>query len=202
MNTEYTHQNIVYHENFVTRADRYELNQHKSCVLWLTGLSGSGKSTISVALEKVLHDRGMRTYVLDGDNLRHGLNVNLGFKPEDRKENIRRVGEVSKLFVDAGLIVLAAFISPYTEDRENVRSLFEPGEFVEIFVKCPVEECIKRDTKGLYEKAIKGEIINFTGISAPYEEPINPELIVETDKQSFHDCVNIVVDYLLINKLI
>ncbi|GGH63972.1 adenylyl-sulfate kinase [Paenibacillus silvae] len=199
---EYTSQNIVYHDNRVTRADRHQLNQHKSFVLWLTGLSGSGKSTVSVELEKVLHDRGVRSYVIDGDNLRHGLNADLGFKPEDRKENIRRVGEVSKLFVDAGLVVLAAFISPYTEDRENVRNLFEPGEFVEIFVKCPVEVCIKRDPKGLYEKAIRGEITNFTGISAPYEEPVNPELILDTNKNSFHDCINIVVDYLLIKNLI
>lgn len=191
--------NIVYHHNLVTKEDRHKLNQHKSCVLWLTGLSGSGKSTISIQVERVLHEREVRSYVLDGDNLRHGLNVNLGFAPEDRKENIRRVGEVSKLFVDAGVIVLAAFISPYMEDREVVRQMFEEEDFVEIYVKCPVQECAKRDPKRMYEKALKGQISNFTGISAPYEEPIHPEIILETDKLSREECVDTVINY-LINK--
>src|SRR5512147_170250 len=163
--------NIVWHPGAVTRNDRTQLNGHRGCTVWLTGLSGSGKSTIAVDLEKRLCERGVRTYILDGDNIRHGLNKNLGFSPEDRTENIRRIGEVSKLFVDAGVIVITSFISPYRADRDLVRGLFNEGEFLEVFVDASVEVCAKRDPKGLYEKALRGEIKNFTGVSpdAPYE---------------------------------
>lgn len=194
--------NIVWHYNQITREDRYRLNRHRSCVLWFTGLSGAGKSTLSTAVEKELFKSGIRSYVLDGDNVRHGLNNNLGFSPEDRKENIRRIGEVSKLFVDAGLFALSAFISPYREDREMVRSRFAEGEFIEIYVKCSLEECEKRDPKGLYKKARNGEISNFTGISAPYEEPEQAELVIETDKQSIEQSVSQVMNYLREKKLI
>jgi len=187
---------IVWQETKVSREDRYRLNKHKSCLLWFTGLSGAGKSTLAIALEKELYDFGIRSYVLDGDNIRHGLNKNLGFSPEDRKENIRRIGEVAKLFVDAGLFALSAFISPYREDRQMVRERFAPGEFIEVYVKCPLEVCERRDPKGLYKKARKGEIQNFTGISAPYEEPLNPEIIVETDKQTLEQSVQQIIGYL------
>ncbi|NSL53251.1 adenylyl-sulfate kinase [Calidifontibacillus erzurumensis] len=180
---------IVWHPAHITKEDRRRLNGHKSAILWFTGFSGAGKSTLSVAVEKELHHRGIRTYVLDGDNIRHGLNRNLGFSAEDRQENIRRIGEVSKLFIDAGIMTLTAFISPYRKDREMVRRLVGPDEFVEIYVKCSLEECEKRDPKGLYKKARKGEIKGFTGIDAPYEAPINPELIVETDKESLQQSV-------------
>ncbi len=189
-------ENIVWHEAKVNQTDRHRLNNHRSSVLWFTGLSGAGKSTLSVALEKLLFDFQIRSYVLDGDNIRHGLNRNLGFSPEDRKENIRRIGEVSKLFVDAGLFALTAFISPYREDRDMVRALFEPHEFIEIYVKCSIDECEKRDPKGLYQKARTGEIANFTGISAPYEEPIHAELTIETDKQSIEQSAEQVMAYL------
>lgn len=175
--------NITWHETQIKKEDRRRLNGHSSAVLWFTGLSGAGKSTLSVAVEQELHRRGIRTYILDGDNIRHGLNKNLGFSPEDRKENIRRIGEVSKLFVDAGVMVLTAFISPYRADRDMVRELVEDNEFVEIYVHCPLEACEQRDPKGLYKKARNGEIQNFTGIDAPYEAPEHPELVVETDKQ-------------------
>ena len=189
-------EHIVWQNTAVSREDRYRLNGHRSCVLWFTGLSGAGKSTLSVALEKELYRLGIRSYVLDGDNIRHGLNRNLGFSPEDRKENIRRVGEVAKLFVDAGLVALSAFISPYREDRQMVRELFREGEFIEIYVKCPLEVCESRDPKGLYRKARRGEIRDFTGISAPYEEPLNPELVLETDKLTVEESVGRVLRYL------
>ena len=160
---------IVWHEVLVTREDRNQLNDHKSGMVWFTGLSASGKSTIAHAVEKKLHDRGIRTYVLDGDNVRHGINSNLGFSKEDRQENLRRVSEVAKLFVDAGILVLAAFISPYREDRDAVRKQFAAGEFLEIYVKCSIGECEHRDPKGQYRKARAGVIKNYTGISAPYE---------------------------------
>jgi len=189
--------NITWHESKVTKEDRQKLTKHKSAVLWFTGLSGAGKSTVSVAVEKELHDRGIHTYILDGDNIRHGLNNNLGFSPEDRKENIRRIGEVSKLFVDAGIITLTAFISPYREDRQMVRELLGEGEFIEVYVKCSLEECEKRDPKGLYKKARAGEIKGFTGIDAPYEVPENPELTIETDKQPLEESVKQVIQYLI-----
>lgn len=188
--------NIVWHRAQVTKLDRQRLNGHKSAVIWFTGFSGAGKSSLSVAVEKELHKRGIRTYVLDGDNIRHGLNNNLGFTPEDRTENIRRIGEVSKLFVDAGVMTLTAFISPYREDRDMVRAMVEKGEFVEIYVKCALEECEKRDPKGFYKKARKGEIKGFTGIDAPYEAPLNPELVVETDKETLRESVVRVLKFL------
>ncbi|WP_112181980.1 adenylyl-sulfate kinase [Paraliobacillus zengyii] len=188
--------NIVWHHSEVTKEERQKQNKHKSTVLWFTGLSGSGKSTVSVELEKRLHALAIHTYRLDGDNVRHGLNNNLKFSPEDRKENIRRVGEVSKLMVDAGLITLTAFISPYKQDRENVRQLLEEDEFIEIYMKATVETCEKRDPKGLYKKARAGEIKGFTGIDAPYEEPDQPELTIETDKQSIEEAVESIVNYL------
>ncbi|WP_164667677.1 adenylyl-sulfate kinase [Virgibacillus doumboii] len=188
--------NIVWHESKVTKAERRKLNSHKSAVIWFTGLSGSGKSTLSVELEKELHAMGIRTYRLDGDNVRHGLNKNLGFSPEDRKENIRRIGEVSKLMVDGGLFTLTAFISPYREDRNEVRELLEDGEFIEVFVNASVETCESRDPKGLYKKARAGEIKGFTGIDAPYEEPKNPEVTVDTDKLSLKESVQEIVAYL------
>ena len=197
MNTKATH--VVWHPTKITKEDRQRLNNHKSCVLWFTGLSGAGKSTLATEVERELYNYGIRTYVLDGDNIRHGLNKNLGFSPEDRKENIRRIGEVAKLFVDAGLFALTAFISPYREDRDMVRAMLPKGEFIEIYVKCPLEVCETRDPKGLYKKARSGEIKDFTGISAPYEEPLHPELVVETDKQDIETSVRQVIDYLKAN---
>ncbi|MFB4167193.1 adenylyl-sulfate kinase [Virgibacillus sp. JSM 102003] len=189
-------ENIVWHDSKVTKSARRELNNHKSAVIWFTGLSGSGKSTVSVELERELYSQGVRTYRLDGDNVRHGLNKNLGFSPEDRKENIRRIGEVSKLMVDAGLFTLSAFISPYREDRDEVRELVEDGEFIEVFVDASVETCEARDPKGLYKKARAGEIKGFTGIDAPYEEPKNPEVTIDTDKLTLEESVQEIVDYL------
>ncbi|MFC2947368.1 adenylyl-sulfate kinase [Virgibacillus sediminis] len=197
-----TSTNIVWHESIVTKEERQKLNNHKSAVLWFTGLSGSGKSTISTALEKELHLRGIRTYRLDGDNVRHGLNKNLGFSPEDRTENIRRIGEVAKLMTDAGLLTLTAFISPYREDRDNVRELLDEGEFIEVYAKCSVEECESRDPKGLYKKARAGEIKQFTGIDAPYEEPADPELTIDTENQSLEESVEAVISYLKENNYI
>jgi len=175
---------ITWHEGDITKADRERLAGHRGVCLWFTGLSGSGKSVISRETENLLFERGFRTYVLDGDNIRHGLNSDLGFSPEDRNENIRRIGEVSKLFVDAGTIVMTAFISPYREDRDRVRKILQDGEFIEIYVEADLETCEKRDPKGLYKKARDGEIKEFTGISAPYESPENPELIINTTQES------------------
>jgi adenylylsulfate kinase len=191
-----TENHVIWHECLVKRGDRNRLNNHGSGLVWLTGLSASGKSTIAHGVEKELFSRGIRTYVLDGDNIRHGLNANLGFSPEDRKENIRRIGEVSKLMVDAGLIVLACFISPYREDRQAVRKLFEGDNFIEVYIKCPVEECERRDPKGQYKKARAGIIKNYTGISAPYEEPAAPELVIDTGKTAIEDSLKQVIDYL------
>jgi adenylylsulfate kinase len=188
--------NIVWHQGAVNRDDREKLNGHKGAIVWLTGLSGSGKSTIAVELEKRLCERGVRTYILDGDNVRHGLNKNLGFSPEDRTENIRRIGEVAKLFTDAGLVAITAFISPYRADRDQVRALMKAGDFVEIHVDCPVEVCEQRDVKGLYKKARAGEIKEFTGISAPYEAPASAELTLKSHELSVDASVATVVDYL------
>ncbi|MFI8710622.1 adenylyl-sulfate kinase [Brevibacillus brevis] len=188
--------NIVWHPTTVTKQDRQKRAGHKSCVLWFTGLSGAGKSSLANAVEHELHQRGLASYVLDGDNIRHGLNRGLGFGAEDRQENIRRIGEVAKLFVDAGVITLTAFISPYREDRELARNLVEAGEFIEIYVKCSLDECERRDVKGLYRKARSGEIGQFTGISAPYEEPLQAELVMESDKQTIEESVQIVLTYL------
>jgi adenylylsulfate kinase len=195
---------IVPHKGRITRKDREGMKGHKSFILWFTGLSGSGKSTLSHRVEEKLFEMGVHTYVLDGDNIRMGLNKDLGFSEEDRRENIRRIGEVAKLFVDAGIVVLTAFISPYRRDRDFVRSLVEEGDFIEIYVKCSLEVCEKRDPKGLYKKARAGIIKNFTGIDDPYEEPLDPEVVVETDKMSIDECVDKIVGYLvdrgLVNK--
>ncbi|MCJ1655471.1 adenylyl-sulfate kinase [Staphylococcus sp. NRL 16/872] len=188
--------NITWHDSEVTKADRQQQNGHKSVVIWFTGLSGSGKSTVSVALEQALFEQGKHAYRLDGDNVRHGLNKNLGFSPEDRKENIRRIGEVSKLLVDAGTIAITAFISPYRADRDDVRAILEDGEFIEVYTECSVEECEKRDPKGLYQKARSGEIKEFTGISAPYEAPNQPEITINTEQQSVEESVEVILNYL------
>ncbi|MCC3756059.1 adenylyl-sulfate kinase [Staphylococcus capitis] len=188
--------NITWHDSEVTKEERQKRNGHKSAVIWFTGLSGSGKSTVSVALEKALFNEGKQTYRLDGDNVRHGLNKNLGFSPEDRTENIRRIGEVAKLMVDAGSITVTAFISPYKQDRDNVRAILEDGEFIEVYTKCSVEECENRDPKGLYKKARSGEIPEFTGISAPYEAPDHPEIILDTEHESIDQSVARVIQYL------
>ena len=189
-------QNITWSHSHVTRDERKKIPGHGACTLWFTGLSGSGKSTVAVTVERVLVERGLSAYVLDGDNIRHGLNSNLGFSPEDRTENIRRIGEVAKLFNDAGVIVLTAFISPYREDRDAVRATLPDGEFLEVFVDCPLDECERRDVKGLYQKARAGEIPEFTGISAPYEEPLAPELLLDTAKLDIDESAQAVLDLL------
>jgi bifunctional enzyme CysN/CysC len=189
-------QNITWVAGKVTRQEREARNRQKGAVIWLTGLSGSGKSTIAGDLERELFKMGFHTYVLDGDNIRHGLSANLGFSPEDRTENIRRVGEVAKLFADAGVLVITAFISPYRDDRRLVRGLLTEGEFIEVFVNAPLAVCEQRDPKGLYKKARAGEISQFTGISAPYEAPEQPELTIHTDQQTVAECVTQVMDYL------
>ncbi|GAA6825607.1 adenylyl-sulfate kinase [Helicobacter pylori] len=188
--------NITWHDSEVTKQQRQQRNNHKSAVVWFTGLSGSGKSTVSVALEKALYDQQVHTYRLDGDNIRHGLNNNLGFSPEDRKENIRRIGEVGKLMVDAGLLTMTAFISPYEEDRAQVRETLDDGEFIEVYTKCSLEACESRDPKGLYQKARAGEIQGFTGINAPYEAPSNPEIVIDTEQLSVEEAVQEIINYL------
>ncbi|MCY9002308.1 adenylyl-sulfate kinase [Peribacillus frigoritolerans] len=191
----------IHHHSFsITKEHRQALHGHKSFILWFTGLSGSGKSTIANMVEGRLHEKGVSTYILDGDNLRNGLNEDLGFSSEDRKENVRRIGEVAKIFVDSGIVVLATFISPYIRDREAVRKKVQQGEFLEIYVKCPLEACEKRDPKGLYKKARIGEITQFTGISAPYEEPVNPEIIIETSQYSIEECVQQIMNFLKDNE--
>ncbi|OES45650.1 adenylyl-sulfate kinase [Domibacillus iocasae] len=191
-----TNNNIVWHEQSLTKEERRQKNKHHSAVLWFTGLSGSGKSTVANAAARRLFDLGVSTYVLDGDNVRHGLNKDLGFSDEARKENIRRIGEVAKLFVDGGQLVFTAFISPFREDRDTVRALLGKDEFIEVFVECPIEKCEARDPKGLYKKARAGEIPEFTGISSPYEAPEKPELIVNTDQYSVEECVDQIIGYL------
>lgn len=188
--------NIVWHQHSVNREERQELNGHRGVILWFTGLSGSGKSTLANALDRALYERGLRSYVLDGDNVRHGLCKDLGFSDADRTENIRRISEIAKLFADAGMIVSTAFISPFRADRDLARSLVAEGDFVEIFVRCPLGTCEERDTKGLYKKARAGEIKNFTGIDSPYEEPEKAELVVETHNRTVEDCVNGILSYL------
>jgi len=191
-----TDQNIVWHEASVTKEERQQRSGAKSCVLWFTGLSGSGKSTLANAINLELFRRNLAGYVLDGDNVRHGLNADLGFSDEDRVENIRRIGEVSKLFVDAGVIVSTAFISPFREDRHLVRERFKEDEFIEIYVDCPLHACEERDVKGLYKKAREGTIPNFTGISSPYEPPTQPEITINTDVLSVEEGVLEIVQYL------
>ena len=188
--------NITWHAGAVTREGRERLLKQRGVTIWLTGLSGSGKSTIAVATEQVLHQRGHAAYVLDGDNVRHGLNKNLGFSPEDRTENIRRIGEVARLFTDAGLIALTSFISPYRNDRDAVRDVMQPGDFLEVFVDASLETCESRDVKGLYQKARAGEIPEFTGISAPYEAPEKPELVLDTNRQTVEESVGRLVGFL------
>ena len=188
--------NITWHGGQIGRAEREKVLGQKGATIWLTGLSGSGKSTVAVAAEAELVNRGRLAYVLDGDNVRHGLNKNLGFSPEDRTENIRRIGEVSKLFTESGVLVFASFISPYRADRDQARELFDKGDFIEVYIKADVATCEERDPKGLYKKARAGEIPEFTGISAPYEEPESPELVVETAGQTVEESVVVLVSYL------
>ncbi len=184
---------IVWHPVQVTRSQREALNGHKSAILWFTGLSGSGKSTLAHGVEARLHARGCRTFAFDGDNVRHGLCADLGFSPEDRAENIRRIGEMAKLFVDAGIIAITAFISPFRRDRDAVRRKVGPGDFLEIYCRCPLEVCEARDVKGLYRKARAGQIPEFTGISSPYEPPERPELVIDTHLTSVEEGVDQVI---------
>jgi adenylylsulfate kinase len=188
--------NIVWHHATVTRSRRELQNGHRGAIIWFTGLSGSGKSTLAHAVEEVLHQQGSRTFVLDGDNVRHGLCSDLGFSNNDREENIRRIGETAKLFMEAGVIVLTAFISPFRADREHVRGMVEHGDFIEIYCDASIETCESRDVKGMYKKARAGLIAEFTGITSPYEKPENPELIVSTGEAGLNVCVNQVVDVL------
>ena len=187
---------IVKHDYKTTRSEREQLNGHKSYLLWFTGLSGSGKSTLANLVEIALHKQGLSTYILDGDNIRRGINKNLSFSPEDRTENIRRIAEISNLMLDAGVITLAAFISPYIKDRKEVKEIVGSANFIEIFVNTSLEECEKRDVKGLYKKARSGEIKNMTGISAPYEAPVNPDLEVVTDGHTIEESVEIIINYI------
>ena len=193
---------IMPHKSIITKEDRQQINGHKSFILWFTGISGSGKSSLAYRLETILFGMGIRTYVLDGDNIRTGLNMDLGFSAEDREENIRRIGELAKLFVDAGTVVLTAFLSPYTKDRRMARNLVGQNEFFEIYVKCSLEVCEQRDVKGLYKMARMGTIKQFTAVEDPYEEPEHPELIVETDKASLEQCVDQILNFLEMRKLI
>ena len=185
--------NSVWHRSTITRKQREEKNGHRGAVLWFTGLSGSGKSTLAHALEEMLHQRGCQTLVLDGDNIRHGLCNDLGFSTEDRTENVRRIGEVTKLFMQAGVIVLTAFISPYRADRERARDMIGQNDFIEIYCNATLEVCENRDIKGLYKKARAGQIAEFTGISAPYEEPVNADLIINTGSASLDVCVEQII---------
>ena len=194
--------NITWHDGVITSVDRERLLNQKGAVLWFTGLSGSGKSTLANAVEEKLFKMGHLTYILDSDNIRHGLNKNLGFSPDDRKENIRRIGEVSKLFYDAGVIAMTAFISPYRKHRDQARALIAEGRFVEIYIKVSLEIAEQRDPKGLYKKARAGEIKEFTGISAPYEEPKNAELIVDTGNLNLEASIQVVIDYLKKNEIV
>ena len=189
--------NVTWHAHNITREDRQKLNGHRGAVLWFTGLSGCGKSSIANAVDQLLHERGVHTFVLDGDNIRMGLNRNLGFTPEDRTENIRRIGEVARLFADSAIIVLSAFISPYKSDRDLVRTLVPEGEFVEISVQASLETCESRDPKGLYKKARAGEIKNFTGLDAPYEAPETPEIVLDSDNKGVEVLAREVIAYLV-----
>lgn len=195
-------ENLTWHIGEVDREARAAAHGHRGAVLWFTGLSGSGKSTIGHRVERMLIERGAFAYILDGDNIRHGLNSDLGFAPEDRVENIRRIGEVARLFADAGALVLSAFISPYRKDRDRVRGLMGPGEFIEVFVDTPLEVCEARDPKGLYKKARAGEISNFTGLDAPYEAPESPEVHLETAQLSVDEAAGLVINYLEEQKIL
>ena len=195
-------ENIIWHEPTVKRQDRDKLNGHKSCILWFTGLSGSGKSTTAHAVEDYLHKQGVRTFVLDGDNVRHGLCKDLGFSNDDRTENIRRIGEVSNLLMQAGVITLAAFISPFRKDRQIARDLVAPGEFIEAFCDASLPVCEKRDVKGMCKKARAGEIPEFTGISSPYEIPDNTEMAIDTGNLSIEECVEQLINYLIEDEIL
>ena len=196
-------ENLFPHHHRVSLADRSQMKPHQPLVIWLTGLSGSGKSTIANELESMLvHEHQAHTYLLDGDNIRTGLNVGLGFSESDRKENIRRIAEVAKLMYDAGLIVITAFISPYRKDRDMVRALLPAGAFWEVFVSCPIEVCMARDPKGLYQKAVKGQIPDFTGVSSPYEAPLQPEIIVESDVLSVAECAGKIIARMQAEKIL
>ncbi len=194
--------NIIWSENHISKIQRENLLQQKGVILWMTGLSGAGKSTIAKQLEKKLHEKNRLAYILDGDNIRHGLNNDLGFSKEDRIENLRRVTEVGKLFVDLGVITIVSFISPYREERDNIRKSFSPVEFIEVYIKCPVEECEKRDIKGLYKKARNGEIKDFTGIDSEYEPPLKPEIVLDTENKSVEELGDKLIKYLHENEII
>ena len=194
--------NIIYHQASVTRQRRNKLNNHRSIVLWFTGLSGSGKSTIAHALEEKLFQKGCRTFVLDGDNVRYGLNSNLDFSEKGRTENIRRISEVSKLMMESGLIVMTAFISPFNKDRDEARKLISNDDFIEIYCKASLETCEARDVKGLYKRARAGEIKNYTGIDSPYEKPEKPELVIDTDQQSLEESISNILDFLKSNGVV
>lgn len=188
--------NVIKHDYKTTKIQREELHGHRAYLLWFTGLSGSGKSTLANLVEIALHEKGLSTYILDGDNIRKGINKDLSFAPEDRKENIRRIAEISNLMLDAGLITLAAFVSPYIKDRQEVQQIVGKDNFIEIFVNTSLEECERRDVKGLYKKARSGKIKNMTGISAPYEAPVNPDLEVITDGQSIEESIEIIINFI------
>lgn len=189
-------ENIIPHTYQISLQDRRKANNHNSLLLWFTGLSGSGKSTIANVVEQKLFQQGIKTYTLDGDNIRKGINKDLTFAPEDRTENIRRIAEVSNLMIDAGLVVLAAFVSPYKKDRQNIRSIVKDANFVEVYINTSVEECERRDVKGLYKKARAGEIKNMTGISAPYEAPENPDIEIKTENESIEEAVQKILNYI------
>ena len=188
--------NVIKHDYKTTKIQREELHRHKAYLLWFTGLSGSGKSTLANLVEIALHKQGLSTYILDGDNIRKGINKDLSFAPEDRTENIRRIAEISNLMLDAGVITLAAFVSPYIKDRQEVQQIVGTDNFIEIFVNTSLEECERRDVKGLYKKARSGEIKNMTGISAPYEAPVNPDLELITDGQSIEESIKIIINFI------
>jgi len=194
--------NIVWYDATVTRERRERVNGHRSVILWFTGLSGAGKSTLAHAVEERLHQLNMKTFVFDGDNVRHGLCSDLGFSENDRRENIRRIGEMSKLFIESGVIALTAFISPFRADRDRVRALVKDGDFIEVYCRASVEQCESRDVKGLYAKARLGEVSNFTGISSPYEAPESAEVIVDTGDQSLEACVEKIIDHLVDQRLV
>ncbi|GLP99833.1 adenylyl-sulfate kinase [Methylophaga thalassica] len=195
-------ENIVWHKHKLEKLDRSKQKKQKPCILWFTGLSGAGKSTVADAVEQKLFELGHHTYLLDGDNVRHGLNKDLGFSDADRVENIRRIGEMAKLFADAGLIVMSAFISPFRSDRQLVRDLVEEKEFVEVYISTPLSTCEKRDPKGLYKKARSGQIKNFTGIDSDYEVPHHPEIALNTAELNVNECVDRVISYLKQNEII
>jgi adenylylsulfate kinase len=194
--------NTIYHNATVTRERRNQLNGHKSAIIWFTGLSGSGKSTLAHSVEEELHNLDCRTFVLDGDNVRHGLSSNLTFSDNDRKENIRRIGESAKLMMEAGVISMTAFISPFKKDRNLVRQLLSQGDFIEIYCKASLETCESRDVKGLYKRARAGEVKNYTGIDSPYEVPDNPELVIDTERDSLEESVTKVIDFLKFKEII